>query len=52
MTLKMLQCSIVLTSTLSKIIPCTASPLAADGSLAICELRPKEAGGYRGFYVE
>lgn len=49
---RMLQCGIVLTLTLSKTIPCIAPLSAADGSPAVCELRPEEAGGYRGFCVE
>lgn len=46
---RILQCSIVLTLTRSKTIPGIASLSAADGSFAVCALRPEEAGEYRGF---
>lgn len=48
---RILQCSIVLTLTRSKTIPGIASLSAADGSFAVCALRPEEAGEYRGFFV-
>lgn len=44
------QCGIVLRLDLST-IPCIASLLAADGSYAVCALKPKEAGRYRGVFV-
>lgn len=46
---RILQCSIVLTLTRSKTIPGIASLSAADGSFAVCALRPEEAGEYSGF---